>query len=405
MGDFMDNLGNYKLNEIIELSSLQTIQDKFAKITNLSVISVDRSGKPITKPSNFSKFCSLIRSSKVGRMKCNGCDAKGSLNSMIAKKSVIYTCHAGLTDMSAPIIVGNTYLGGMLCGQVNIKGRKCHVNCEKLSKELDIPAEKIKSALSKVKTVKYDRIVDSADFLYLFTNFIAKMGISNITHKKLLAETNEKMKFEHMARESQIKSIQSKVNPHFLFNTLNTIAGMAFIEEAGKTAKLIYSLSDILRYSIKNSQDTVKIKTEIENIKKYMYIQKIRYSDRLNYNINISKDILDHKIPVMTLQPIIENGIIHGLEPQANIVEIDIDGKMLDDKSALIKISDTGIGMTPEKLNKVIYNMNYSNNSNVSGLKIVKERLNYHFGEKSDIKIESTKNIGTVVYIKIPFTY
>ncbi|WP_243159248.1 ATP-binding protein [Clostridium sp. cel8] len=78
---------------------------------------------------------------------------------------------------------------------------------------------------------------------------------------------------------------------------------------------------------------------------------------------------------------------------------------MLDDKSALIKISDTGIGMTPEKLNKVIYNMNYSNNSNVSGLKIVKERLNYHFGEKSDIKIESRKNIGTVVYIKIPFTY
>lgn len=167
-----------------------------------------------------------------------------------------------------------------------------------------------------MKVVEYDALIDSADFLSLFANLITEMGVATITHFHLLKETEEKMKYQELAKDTQFKALQSKVNPHFLFNTLNTIAGMALMENSQNTADLIYALSDLLRYGIKNSEDMVEIGAELESIRKYLFIESVRYSDKLSYDIKISDEILKYKVPVMTLQPIIENAIIHGLEPK-----------------------------------------------------------------------------------------
>lgn len=403
----MDILNQYTLDNIIDITSLQSIQDKFSKMTNIASITVDKTGTPITKPSNFTKFCKLIRTSEEGYRRCMNCDAQGGLKSTLLKKPVIYTCHAGLTDLCAPIIVNDIQFGSMLFGQVAIKddNTKKFIDLERLSNELNLPIDELKAALLHVKSLKYNKIMASADFLSLCTNLIAKMGVANVTHSKLLEETKEKMKFQQLAKDTQIKSIQSQLDPHFLFNTLNTIAGMALMENCDQTADLIYSLSDILRYSIKNSKNMVEISTELDNIKKYLFIQTIRYSDKLSYDIKIPSEIFKYKIPAMTLQPIIENAIIHGLEPKKDSGKIEIYGKILFDKFIEIKIIDNGIGMSNEKLDMLNNKLNSTSINGGIGIKLVHDRLIYYFGHESGVKIESIFGIGTTIYVKFPLIY
>lgn len=406
----MYNIEQYKLDEIIDANSLQDIQDKYSKLTNLSTITVDRHGVPVIKPSNFSKYCSLIRTSKEGYRRCITCDAMGGLQSSKLKKPIIYRCHAGLTDFSAPIVVNDIHFGSMLCGQVIVKENNTRdsIDLEKISSELYLPLDKLKSALNEINIVEYEKVKNSADFMYMFANLIAKMGIANIAHSKLLEETKEKMKFQQLARDIQIKSIQAQINPHFLFNTLNTMASMSLLENSSNTVDLIYALSDILRYSLRNSDKMVNISTEIKNIEKYLYIQNVRFRDKLDYKIDVSSDVMDCKIPAMTLQPIIENAVIHGIEPKKQPGKVSIISKIVSEKYIAFKIEDNGVGMNPEKLQSLKDKINSSgeDDSNINiGIQIVQDRIKYYFGSQYGIDIKSSPNEGTTVYIKIPLVF
>ncbi len=399
----MNTSKEYKLEELIDVISVQHIQDKFSKLTNISTITVNEKGNPIVNPSNFSEFCNLIRSSSEGYKKCINCDATGGLKSILSKKPEIYTCHAGLTDLSAPIIVNNRHLGAMLCGQVIIKEKnnKNSIDVKKLCDKFSLPCKKLSNALDKIVILEYSKIKDIADFLYLFANLIAKMGMSNLVQGELLEETKEKMKFQQLAKDMQLKSLQSQVNPHFLFNTLNTIARMSLIENAPNTGDLIYALSDILRYSLKNSDNMVELNTELYNIEKYLFIQTTRYSDRIHFKIDVSEYIRNCKIPVMTLQPIVENAIIHGLEPKKDPGTVIIKASTFNN-NITIDISDNGVGITPEKLNIIMNNTNNLASNTGLGIQNVDGRIKYYFGPEFGIKIESTYNIGTKVSVTIP---
>ncbi|AKN32020.1 histidine kinase [Clostridium carboxidivorans P7] len=400
----MNTSKKYKLEELIDIISVQHIQDKFSKLTNMSTITVNEKGTPIVNPSNFSEFCNLIRSSEEGFKKCINCDANGGLKSISSRKPEIYTCHAGLTDFSAPIIVNNYYLGAMLCGQVFVKEKnnRNFINIKELSDKFSLPCEKLEAALDKVIVLEYNKIIDMAEFLYLFANLIAKMGMSNLIQGELLDETKEKMKFQQLAKDMQLKSLQAQVNPHFLFNTLNTIARMSLIEDAPNTEKLIYALSDILRYSLKNSDNMVQLNTEIDNIEKYLFIQTTRYSDRINFEIDVPENIGHYKIPVMTLQPLVENAIIHGLEPKKDPGLVTIKAKIFNG-NINVEISDNGVGMTPEKINLIINNTTtLPSNTTGLGIQNVNGRIKYYFGPEFGIKIENNYPIGTKVSVTIP---
>lgn len=401
----MNNSKEYTLDQIIDIDSLQDIQDTFAKMSNLSTVTVDRIGTPISSPSNFTKFCRLIRTSEEGCKRCKNCDAEGGFKSMYLKKPTIYTCHVGLTDLSAPIIVNDNFLGSMLCGQVTIKenNSKILVNLKKISIELNLPYDDLLLTLKEVNSLEYEKIQAAADFLYQFTNLIAEMGMANIIQFELLEETKERMKFQQLATDTKIKSLHAQINPHFLFNTLNTIASMALIEDAPNTQELIYALSDILRYNLKNSENMVALSTEITNIEKYLFIQTSRYSDRIKYELNIPSKIMNCRIPVMTLQPILENAIIHGLEPKKEGGKLNIVAKFLFDKYIIIEVSDNGIGMSAERLQYITSNTNSSSKNVGLGIQNVEDRLKYYFGPEFGLSIKSQLYIGTSVYIKIPF--
>lgn len=395
----------YNLKDLIDIQFLQDIQDKLASIMDVGVVTVDIRGIPIVNPSNFSDFCKLIRSSPCGFRRCMHSDALGGIKAMKAGEPYVYYCHAGLTDIAAPIIVNEQYLGCVLCGQVMVDEFEYadYLKPEKLSKELSIPIEQINQNLNSIHKVAYQKLKDSVDFLYLFANFIAKTGLANLTQQNLMHEMKARMELERLLKNIELKALQSQINPHFLFNTLNTIARMAMIEGAQQTEELIYDLSDILRYSLKNIDQLIDLEAEINNIKKYLFIQNVRYGDRISYVIDISDEIMKTKIPVMTLQPIVENAIIHGLEGKAGEGCIYIKGYR-DKDFSIIEISDNGLGM-PENILKRIMQEDKKEGTSSTGLGIqnVNSRIKHFFNNDSGLSIQSEVGKGTKVSIKIPF--
>ena len=394
----------YKLKEIIDMDSLQDIQDKFAKIVGLSTVTVDEEGTPIVNSSFFTSWCSLIRSSDEGYKRCKHCDSTGGTMAMQAGKPIIYNCHTGLIDFAAPIIVNGNYLGSMLCGQVRSENfeNTISIDITRLSSELNLNESDLKNALSEIPEVDFDKITVSSDFLFLYSNFIAKMGIATITKSELLDETKEKMKLTELLKNMEIKALQSQINPHFLYNTLNTIARMALIESAPDTENLIYAISDLLRYSLKNSNNMVNIDSEITNIKKYFYIQKTRFGDRFDYEIDIDPSILHFKVPVMTLQPLVENSIIHGLKNMKINGKVRITGEKHDDNYLTIKVYDNGVGIEESELKTIFFVQNPYENVTGLGIQNVDSRIKHFFGDEYGIKFQSSKEFGTTATIKVP---
>lgn len=398
----MSSAEKYKLSEIVDVISLKDIQNKFAKMVGFSTVTVESTGDPIVTPSNFTDFCSLIRSTEEGNRRCIKCDSIAGTIAMESGKPVIYNCHAGLIDVAAPIIVNDSYLGCMLCGQVLINDNrgKNFIDTQRLSLELNIEESSLIEALKDVPVIEYEKVKDASEFLFLFSNLIAKMGIVNITQSELMEEIKEKMKLEGLLKSIELKALQSQVNPHFLFNTLNIIARMALIEDAPTTEELIYALSDILRYSLKNADKMVDINTEISNTDKYLYLQKIRKGDRIKFDIDISPEILPYSIPVMTLQPLIENSILHGFKNISQDGVMKISGFILDEKTIIIKIFDNGAGMDNNTLNRLL---DESKRETVGlGVNNVHSRIKNVFGDEYGLAIESELNKGTCVTVKMP---
>ncbi|PRR85257.1 PocR ligand-binding domain-containing protein [Clostridium luticellarii] len=399
----MDLLKNIKFEDIIDVKALQDIQDRLTKLVKFPTIIVDINGMPVCKESNFTPFCSLMRSSPKGRKNCILCDSQASFLAMRDKNPRIYTCHTGLMDSTAPIIVNNYYLGGVLGGQVLIKGKhnKDSINLGKISKEYEIPIEKLKKVTESLQFVEIDYLHNCVEFYNFLASYIAEMGIHRITQENLLKESEEKSILENQAKKMQLKTIQAQINPHFLFNTLNTIARMALIENAPKTEDLLYTLSDLLRYSLRNSEEFPKLSSEIDYTKRYLLIQNMRFSDRMTYRIEVDEAILDCRIPAMTIQPIVENSLSHGLNSQTEEGEIIIKGGLTPEKDILIEISDNGVGIDKNLL-ALLNNSDIMSEKLGIGIRNTNNRLKHYFGSKYGLKIKSKLNIGTKVEIRIP---
>lgn len=394
----------HKLREIIDMSSLLDIQDKFAKMVGLSTVIVEEDGTPVVNTSYFTKWCTLIRTSKEGYKRCIHCDSIGGTMAMEKGKPVIYNCHSGLIDVAAPIIINDNYYGCMLCGQVTSKNFESSIRIDvpRLSRELNLAEDDLNKALIEIPEVEYEKIIASADYLFLFCNFIAKMGVSSITKSELVDEIKEKMKLSELLKNIEIKALQAQINPHFLFNTLNTIARMAIMEDAPNTENLIYSISDLLRYSLKNGTKLVTIDSEITNMKKYFFIQKTRFDDRFDYEIDVEPSILNFKVPVMTLQPLVENSIIHGLKNMRINGKIKIIGRRYDNNHLTIEVFDNGVGIDENKI-KTIFSTESSYESTTGlGIQNVDSRIKHFFGNEYGINLISTKEVGTSAIIKIP---
>ncbi|MFZ5968559.1 MAG: sensor histidine kinase [Bacillota bacterium] len=236
--------------------------------------------------------------------------------------------------------------------------------------------------------------------------------------KRFIEELNQKSEMEShfhkerlkniekdkLLKESQLMALQMQMDPHFLFNTLNTVARTAMFEDADNTVRLIEAISKILRYNLSCHGKLVTLKEEIGVLKAYIYIQETRFQDQMSFDWDIKGDIEHVLIPPMTLQPIVENSIIHGLQDKEKDGRVSI-SITRDEHFLNIQIRDNGKGIGDKELKNLFHDdgeRQKRGHTTGLGLANVKERLEIYFGEENLISVDSVVGEGTTVYLQIP---
>lgn len=399
------------LDDIIDVKKFQKIQDDIATATGIAIITVDYIGTALTNHSGCSEFCKLIRKNDLYSHLCERCDSRGGVEAARLKKTYIYVCHKGLIDFATPIIVNGQYLGALMAGQVLIKETNGldleNIVPVEINFDGSIEKEELERAYNKLPVVSFKKVESLAEMMSHISNYIvseclSKMFQKELDEKKIEFEENKKIKekLEKECKAHQLKALQSQVNPNFLFNLLNSISSLAIVENAPKTHEIIYNLSNMLRYALKKSDKIITLEEEFDYIKSYLKLQKIRFSERLNYEVNIDNQFKNIKIPFMILQTFVENSVIHGLEEKEDggYVKVFVDR---EDDYIVIEIEDNGIGIDREQLNLIQRGLELKDDTDSLGIKRANKRLNYYYEENYKIEINSKENFGTLVKITI----
>jgi len=226
--------------------------------------------------------------------------------------------------------------------------------------------------------------------------------------KQLQIKEKENYKIKALLQEAELKRLQAQINPHFLFNTLSTLHHTAFLECANETCEMVSAISKILRYNLRNSNAVSILKDEIENIKYYFYIQEKRFGHRVKTHFEIDEDLLDTPIPSMTIQPIVENSFIHGLEKNENQGEISL--KVYKEaNTVIIEVRDNGVGIKEDRLShikKVIEcDLEYSGHTSNLGINNVVKRLQTFYNTKNVFSIESVPYKETIIKLFLPYNF
>ncbi len=236
-------------------------------------------------------------------------------------------------------------------------------------------------------------IQGSKEVVELDDSFKAFIERINDLTKKLIHEQEEQ-------RKSELQALQNQINPHFLYNTLDSIIALIDKNQNAEAEKMIVALSRFFRISISKGQNIITLQREIEHATNYLLIQKLRFGDAFDYSFDIDPTILQTKVVKLILQPIIENAIYHGLKEG-------VKGTLLvkgykKDGFIYLDVSDNGYGMLEETRKELENSMKSENEAKGVGLHNVYLRLRVYYGPKADIHIESKLDEGTTVHIMIP---
>lgn len=204
-----------------------------------------------------------------------------------------------------------------------------------------------------------------------------------------------------LMKETQLKALQAQINPHFLYNTLDSVNWIAKANRQDLISTMIMSLGNLLRNSINNKKSLIKISEELHLLQDYITIQKVRYGDRLDFHLDISEDLTDYEIPKLTLQPIVENSIKYVLEKITGVCEITIEARKFSEHLE-ISVRDNGTGIDPD-LPQKLNSPDYEHKGTGIGLQNINERLKFFFGDDCGLTIPDTKGEGALVIIKIPY--
>lgn len=238
---------------------------------------------------------------------------------------------------------------------------------------------------------------------YATGEYISALEGQRETLDLLHARELEQLEMEKKLDSIRFEVLKNQIQPHFLFNTLNVIAGMANLEDAQTTEKMIQALSNLFRYNLKTSDAYVSLAKEIKVLEDYMYLQLMRFGARITYEIRCDVNKNTVMVPPFTFQPLAENAIIHGIAPKES------GGKLLvhiwaKDGSLYITVSDTGVGMSEEELATLIDFLSQSDTQTKGiGLKNVYQRVKKLY-QDSDFEIFSRAGEGTMIKIRIPFS-
>ncbi len=271
------------------------------------------------------------------------------------------------------------------------------------------PIQKLTHAAKELSRGRFDQQIEitSGDEISFLAKTFDRMRI-NINN--LISEIQQKAQLEGelkenklLLQESQLRSLQSQINPHFLFNTLDTLSKKAYMEGSEETSDLIANVANLLRYNLKRLDRSVTLREEIDILLQYMEIQKARFTERLRFELEVDEALLHVRIPSLTLQPIIENAVIHAVEPleDGGTIRFVVEG---GEEEVRVIIEDNGVGIPEETIRHILEEREHTElegHSTGIGFSNVVRRLRLFYGHEDMITIDSSGE-GTRVTLKLP---
>lgn len=205
-----------------------------------------------------------------------------------------------------------------------------------------------------------------------------------------------------LLHQAEYNALQAQINPHFLYNTLDTMSSIADIQGCQQVGVLCQSLSNIFRYSLDIKHPFSTVAKEIVHLKNYIYVMNVRMQDNIEYHFEIEDSVLKETIPRISIQPIVENALNHGLRNMRGKKQVEICARSLEQDTEII-VKDNGIGMPQEKIDTLLKDTNTVHTRGKSiGLNNINMRMKMLYGEQYGIQIESKINVGTTVTLRVP---
>lgn len=256
------------------------------------------------------------------------------------------------------------------------------------------PFQKLEKAMQEIEDGLSEVTIDEKG-CYEAQSLAKHFNIMIYKIKKLMQEITEK---EKRLRSSEISALHSQINPHFLYNTLDTIVWMAEFNNSEKVIEMTKALAQFFRLSLSGGNELTTVENELDHVRQYLFIQKERYGDKLNYTIECDESLLKIQIPKIILQPIVENALYHGIRGLSRQGYIEISAKK-SGENLLFTVKDNGEGFDLKQLD--VKHANKRMKLGGVGIKNVDERIKLYYGNDYGIMIDSAIDKGTTVMITV----
>jgi signal transduction histidine kinase len=425
-----------EIKDVIDIALLQTFQDNFAESMDIASVTVDRNGNPVTKPSCYTKFCTnFIHSTTIGDSRCAASHKKGGEMAAITGKPYIYTCHAGLIDFAAPIMIDGNLIGTILGGQV-LTEKSDEILYKKVAEEIQVNEEKLIDSVREIKITTEKNVKAAAEILYIFSNSMSKIGYEELklkSNSKLLQSEVERtnLLLEESKKLNELMTQRFSILSHELKTPLNIIFSSIQLLESYYNHGTITAENNIFtKYADIMKQNCYRLTRLINNIIDINKIELGFFTLELE-NKNIVKVIEDITMSVIQCASIKKINVIFDTEVEEKIVCCDpekierivlnllsnaikyteIGGNVqvnlyVKDEDLIISVKDDGIGIPEDMIEKIFDTFTqvdsslrrYAEGSGI-GLAIVRSLVKIHGG---DIKVISKLGEGSEFIIKFP---
>ncbi|QEN04907.1 sensor histidine kinase [Thiospirochaeta perfilievii] len=264
-----------------------------------------------------------------------------------------------------------------------------------ISKRITRPLNTLKDSMLKLEEGNFDSKVEvngQKEVVRLSKSFNSMIEEIRTLMDKVVAEQTE-------TRKNELRALQNQINPHFLYNTLDSIVWLAENHRSKDVITTVVALARFFRISISSGATQILVKDEISHVENYLKIQKIRYIDKFKYTMDVSNDVEDLYVMKLILQPIVENAIYHGVGDDMELISI---RSYKDEKYLYFEVENSGYGITEERISEIYSMLEGADRQTSVGLKNVYQRLKLFYGDSADLKILSILDESTIIKLIIP---
>lgn len=396
------------LSDLMSDSVLNDLLHSTYSISGLRIsLSTCQGNRILAVNEYITPFCKLANEIPALHEICMSCSLCGGQKAAERQAPFIYRCYAGLACAAIPVFTEGVHVATLITSGFRVEKEYMAVLEQMCPEESHRVPDDI---VSTAPYLHYQRILDVANLLSVAARYIAEASLRNRMQAEihqqrmeLMAQQQVQLNTEKLLSQAEFKALQSQINPHFLFNTLNAISQLAILEGSSQTADAIFSLSALLRRSLKKNDTLPPLKEEVDNIGEYINIKKLLYRDRIRYVCDVDPSCLAIRVPLFTLQPLVENALLHGLEPKPEGGTLTLSIHR-NNGYVVVRVEDDGMGCSQELIDEVTKSPPDHSHSDLTGIGMgnVTKRLINHFGPAFHWTIEGAPDQGTRIVLYLP---